>query len=675
MTQNTAAQEPSGPLQVALQHTTRLLASNPALAIEQAGEILKTVPHHPLATLLLGIAHRSVGDVGAALRALEPLSATHPRWAPAFYELGLTYLERESAEPALKALRRAVYLDPNIPDAWRIIGDQLTAQGDGQGADSAYAQHLRASTNDPRLMAAASALCEGRIPEAEYRLREHLKQFPTDVAAIRMLAEVAGRLGRYGDAEKLLTRALELAPSFHAARHNLALVLNKQNKYADSLAQIELLTAAEPRDSGHRNLKAVVLAKIGDYPQALDIYADILAKHPGQAMIWMSFAHALSSAGRTQDSIAAYRQCLALQPHNGEAYWSLANLKTFRFTEAEVAVMRALLTGSKTTEDDRAHLHFAIGKALEDAGQYADSFLNYSVGNALRLAKVGYNPDNTSILVKRSKALFTREFMAARRGYGGAAPDPIFIVGLPRAGSTLVEQILASHSLVEGTMELPNIMAIALQLGGKTARAEESAYPDVLKDLSAADCRALGEQYLAETQIQRQAGKPYFIDKMPNNFLHVGLIQLILPQAKIIDARRHPIACCFSGYKQNFAMGQRFTYSLEHIARYYRDYVELMAHYDKIVPRTVHRVVYERLVEDTEIEVRRLLHYCGLPFEDSCLRFYENDRAVRTASAQQVRKPIFREGIDQWRHFEPWLDPLKESLGDVLRRYPDTPEY
>jgi tetratricopeptide (TPR) repeat protein len=675
MTQNTAAQEPTGPLQVALQHTTRLLASNPALAIEQAGEILKAVPHHPLATLLLGIAHRTLGDCDAALKTLEPLSAAHPRWAPAFYELGLTHLERESAEPALKALRRAVYLDPNIPDAWRIIGDQLTAQGDSQGADSAYAQHLKASTNDPRLMAAASALCEGRIPEAEYRLREHLKQFPTDVAAIRMLAEVGGRLGRFGDAEKLLTRALELAPSFHAARHNLALVLNKQNKFADSLAQIEWLMAAEPRDSGHRNLKAVVLARIGDYPQALDIYADILAKHPGQAMIWMSFAHALSSAGRTQDSIAAYRRCLALRPHSGEAYWSLANLKTFRFTEPEVTVMRALLTEPKTTEDDRAQLHFALGKALEDAGQYADSFLNYSVANAMRLAKVGYNPDNTSILARRSKALFTQDFMAARRGYGSAAPDPIFIVGLPRAGSTLIEQILASHSQVEGTMELPNIMAIALQLGGKTARAEESTYPEVLQDLSAADCRALGEQYLAETRIQRQAGKPYFIDKMPNNFLYVGLIQLILPQAKIIDARRHPMACCFSGYKQNFAMGQRFTYSLEHIARYYRDYVELMAHFDRIAPGAVHRVIYERMVEDTESEVRRLLDYCGLPFEDSCLRFHENSRAVRTASAQQVRKPIFREGIDQWRHFEPWLDPLKESLGDVLHHYPDTPEY
>jgi predicted Zn-dependent protease len=670
-----SAADPTGSIEKALAHARRLLESNPLLAAEQASEILKVAPNQPVAMLLLAVARRMTGDIAEALAILERLTAAQPSWAAAHYEFGAALGDAGAPQTAVVALRRAVSLKPDLPDAWRELGDQLTVLKDGEGADAAYARHIETSNKDPRLMAAASALCEKRIPEAEYRLREHLKQFPTDVAAIRMLAEVAGRLGRYGDAETLLTRAVELSPSFHAARNNLALILNKQNKYAESLAQIELLVAAEPRDSGHRNLKAVVLAKIGDYPQALDIYADILAKHPGRAMIWMSYAHALSSAGRTQDSIAAYRRCLELEPHNGEAYWSLANLKTFRFTEAEVADMRGLLTAAKTTSDDRAHLHFAIGKALEDTRQYADSFVHYDVGNALRLAKVGYNPNNTTVLVKRSKALFTQKFMAERKDFGSSAPDPIFIVGLPRAGSTLIEQILASHSQVQGTMELPNIISMATRLGGKTPRAEESAYPDVLKDLSADDCRALGEQYLAETRIQRTSGRPYFIDKMPNNFQHVGLIRVMLPSAKIIDARRHPMACCFSGYKQNFAMGQRFTYSLESLARYYRDYVELMAHFDAVIPGAIHRVIYEHLVDDTETEVQRLLQYCGLPFEESCLRFYENDRAVRTASAQQVRKPIFREGMDQWRHFEPWLGPLKEALGEVLSLYPNTPEY
>jgi tetratricopeptide (TPR) repeat protein len=667
--------DPTGSLNTALQHATRLLEINPAMAREQAEAILQAVPGQPVATVLLGISQRLCGNHLGSLEVLESLSMALPKWPTPFYELGITLIELGRSDDALAALRRAVELHPDLPDAWRIIGDELTARGDLPAADHAYAQQIKASIQDPRLMAAAAALSTGKIPEAEHRLREHLKQFPTDVAALRMLAEVGGRLGRYVDAEALLNRALELSPSFHPARHNLALILFKQNKYAESLAQIDLLTAAEPRNSGHRNLKAVVLARIGDFPQTLELYADILSKHPGQAMIWMSYAHALASAGKSKDSVAAYRRCLKIDPHNGEAYWSLANLKTFRFGQGDIAEMRALLSHAKTTEDNRGQLHFALGKALEDTQQYADSFLHYELGNALRLAKVGYNPNDNTALVKRSKTLFTSQFMAERSGYGCPAPDPIFIVGLPRAGSTLIEQILASHSQVEGTMELPNISAIASKLGGKRFNALKSEYPEVLQGLSAEECRALGEQYLEETRIQRIAGKPLFIDKMPNNFLHAGLIRLILPNAKIIDARRHPMACCFSGFKQNFATGQRFTYSLKNLARHYCDYVELMAHIDRVMPGAVHRVFYEQMVEDTESEVRRLLHYCGLPFEESCLRFYENNRAVRTASAQQVRKPIFREGMEQWRNFEPWLGPLKESLGAVLRDYPDTPEY
>jgi tetratricopeptide (TPR) repeat protein len=671
----TAAPEQTGTLDTALRHTTRLLEANPRLAVEQSLEILKAVPDHPTATLLLGVGYRLAGDAAAALRVLGALTRGLPRWAPAFFEFGMTLLETGDTEAALAALRRAVYLQPTLPDAWRTIGDMLTAQGDKQGADKAYAQHLKAATLDPRLMAAAQALVEGQIAQAELRLREHLKEFPTDVAAIRMLAEVAGRLGRYGDAEKLLTRAVELSPSFHPARHNLALILHRQNKFSEALEQIDLLTAAEPRNSSHRNLKALVLSRIGDFPQSLQIYADVLSKHPGQAKIWLSYAHALASVGRQQEGIDAYRRCIALDPRDGAAYWSLANLKTFRFTEAELAGMRAVLSSPGLGVDDTANLHFAIGKALEDAARYENSFTHYRLGNELRLAKVGYDPAETTGLVDRSIALFTREFMGARAGLGAAAPDPIFIVGLPRAGSTLVEQILSSHSQIEGTMELPNMMAIATKLSGTKNRSERSAYPNVLAGMSAEDYAGLGERYLAETRIQRKTGRPFFIDKMPNNFLHVGLIFLTLPNAKIIDARRHPMSCCFSGYKQNFAMGQRFTYSLTHLAKYYTDYVRLMAHFDRVIPGKVHRVIYERMVEDTETEVRSLLDYCQLPFEEACLRFYESDRAVRTASSQQVRQPINRQGMDQWRHFEAWLNPLKEALGETLSRYPYTPEY
>ena len=667
-----AIAQPTGTLAAALEQTTQLLKTNPLLASEQAGEILRVIPGHPMATLLLGVARRAAGDPAAALQALEPLLAAQPNWAAAHYETGITLSALDRRPDALAALRRAIALKPDLPDAWRQIGDLLVLQGDAQGADAAYAQHIKASTQDPRLLAAAHALCENKIGHAEFLLREHLKRYPTDVAAIRMLAEVAGRLRRYQDAENLLVRCLELSPSFNAARYNYAMALYRQNRAIAALQQIDLLMASEPRNSGYRNLRAVVLANIGEYQEALEIYADVLAKHPDQSRIWMSYGHALASAGRRAESIAAYRRCIALTPALGEAYYSLANLKMFRFEDADLRAMQERLRSPELADEDRAHFHFAIGKALEDSKCFSESFDHYVKGNDLRSARVGWNPAENTALVQRSKRTFTQEFFDARRGFGAPAADPIFIVGLPRAGSTLIEQILASHSSVEGTMELPDIMAMAATLGNKRTD-QESIYPGALAQLSAPECLALGEQYLAQTRIQRKTAKPFFIDKMPNNHLHIGLIRLILPNAKIIDARRHPMACCFSAFKQNFAQGQRYSYSLENLARYYRDYVDLTAHFDRVAPGAIHRVIYEDLVNDTLREIQRLLTFCGLPFEPATLSFHENDRVVRTASSQQVRQPIFREGLDQWRHYEPWLQPLRLSLGDVLESYPAAP--
>jgi tetratricopeptide (TPR) repeat protein len=667
------AADPTGTIETALAHTGRLLQSNPQLAVEQASEILKVAPNHPVATLLLGVAQRGLGDTPAALLTLKALTDAQHRWAAAHYELGLTHSELGDHAAAILALRRAVELKPDMPDAWRALGDALTVTGDPAGADAAYASHIKASTRDPRLLAAASALVDNRIPEAESLLRAHLIRFPTDVVAIRMFAEVAARLGRYGDAETLLVRCLELAPSFIEARHNYAIVLHRLNKPAAALQQIEQLCKADPHNAGYRNLKAVVLAKVGDYAESLELFAGVLATHPHLSKIWMSYGHALSTAGREAESIEAYRRCIALTPSCGEAYWSLANLKTFRFTDGEMAAMHARLARNDLKLDERFHFHFALGKALEDARQFAESFEHYATANRLRREQISYSPEFFAELVSRSKALFTPKFFKDRAGHGAAAPDPIFIVGLPRAGSTLIEQILASHSAVEGTMELPNIIAMAGKLRARPGAGEEERYPAALAELSAAECRALGEKYIEDTRIQRKTGKPFFIDKMPNNFLHIGLIRLVLPQAKIIDARRHPMACCFSLFKQHFAKGQNFSYSLEDIGRYYRDYVDLMSHFDAVMPGRIHRVIHEALLEDTEAEIRRLLAYCGLPFESACLRFYENERAVRTASAQQVRKPISREGVDQWRNFEPWLGPLRDALGPVLQAYPGVP--
>jgi predicted Zn-dependent protease len=666
---------PVGSVEVALAHTARLLESNPLLAAEQAGEILKSAPNHPLATLLLGVAHRTAGDPRAALQVLEPLAALHSPWALAQYEMALALGALDQNTAAVAALRRAVALKPQMADAWRALADQLSASGDTAGADIAYAQNIKASTTDPRLLAAAAALCENQIPHAESLLRAHLKKYPTDVAALRMLAEVAARLGRYKDSESLLSRCLELAPSFTAARHHRIIVLHRQNKSADALREVNELLASEPRNPAYNNLKAAILARIGELSDSIDIYAGLLAEHPAQPKIWLSYGHALKTSGRERDSVAAYRKSIELQPGQGEAYWSLANLKTAQFSDADIAAMSQQLAASNVAVEDQLHLHFAMGKALEDKQEYAGSFEHYAAGNRLRRAQISYEPNEMSQHVARIKTLFSRQFFADRSNYGCAAQDPIFIVGLPRSGSTLLEQILSSHTQVEGTMELPDIAALARSLFDIGKKSQRDGYSAVLASLDAEQCRELGERYLAQTRIQRKTEAPFFIDKMPNNFAHIDLIHMALPRARVIDARRHPMACCFSGFKQHFARGQSFSYSLEDIGRYYRDYVELMAAFDEMLPGRIHRVIYESVIENTESEIRGLLDYCGLPFEAACLRFHENQRAVRTASSQQVRQPIFREGLDQWRHFEAWLNPLKLALGSVIESYPSAPKF
>ena len=664
----------TGTLEQALAHAARLLDSDPALAAEQAGAILEAIPGHPVALRLLAAAYTARGDTAEALAILQPLAGSQPNWAAAHLDLGLALGRVGRGQEAIGALRRAVALKNDLPQAWRTLGDHLMAAGEAEAADDAYAQHVRHATADPRLLGAAAALAEDRVPDAEAILRAHLKAAPTDVAAIRMFAEVAARLGRNEDALNLLERCLELAPGFHAARQNYALILHRSNQPERALAQIERLLDAEPDHPGHRNLKAVVLCRIGDYEPAIALYAELLERYPDQPKVWMSYGHALKTAGHVERAIEAYRRSLALAPSFGEVWWSLANLKTFRFAPEDAAAMQAQAARTDLSGDDRLHLEFALGKALEDAGDYARSFGHYERGNAIRRAQLHYRAEETSARVRHIRERYTSEFFAARTGSGCPERDPIFIVGLPRSGSTLIEQILSSHSQVEGTMELPEITSITRLLRGQGDADSAMPYHDALASLDAEALRALGERYLADTRIHRKTGAPLFIDKMPNNFMHLGLIHLILPNAIVIDARRHPLACCFSGFKQHFARGQSFSYSLDDLGRYYRDYLALMAHFDAVLPGRVHRVIYERMVEDTEGEVRRLLAHCGLPFEGGCLRFFENARPVRTASSEQVRRPIYREGMDQWRHYAPWLEPLEQALGPVLGYYPDVPD-
>lgn len=516
----------------------------------------------------------------------------------------------------------------------------------------------------PRLAEAAIALNENRLDVAERILKPYLKEDPFDARAVRMLAELAGRIGRWRDSETLLRRAIELAPGWTAPKANLALVLGRTGRPAEALGLLDEVFAAEPDGISHWNLKAATLGRVGDFDGAIRLYEDVLERAPAQPRVWMSYGHMLKTVGRQGEGIAAYRRAIALKPTLGEAWWSLANLKTLTFTAGDIESMRQAIASPGIADDDRFHLGFALGKAMHDSGDFDSAFGHYSAANALRRKHQLYRAGEIERLVDRCRESFTAEVFAKRSG-GCDSADPIFIVGLPRSGSTLVEQILSSHSLVEGTSELPDIPALAREMGG---------YPERLLELSEAERHDLGRDYLRRAAVQRRTGKPLFVDKLPNNWLFVPMIRLILPNAKIVDARRHPLGCCLSNFRQHFARGQAFAYDLGDLGRYYRDYARLMAHVDRVVPGAVHRVFYERMVEDTENEVRSLLAYCGLEFESACLEFHKTERAVRTPSSEQVRRPIYRDSTAEWRCYDRHLGPLKRALGPLVESYPDISE-
>jgi Flp pilus assembly protein TadD len=568
----------------------------------------------------------------------------------------------------VQALREAAQRDPANPGAWRALADACFRAGLAGEADAAYQRATLVAVNDPVLREAALALAANRLDLAERLIKPHLKAHPTDVAAIRMLAELAARIGRLEDAEALLTRALELAPEFLAARQNMAMLHLRTHRLAEALAEAQSLLEKEPDNPAFLNLEGVALARIGDYADATRRFESVLKRRPRNARTWLSYGHSLKTVGRSADSVAAYRRAIALQPALGEAWWSLANLKSIRFDAADAAAMeRALQGGIGLTDDDRMHLHFALGKAHEDAAAPAPAFRHYAAGNAVRARQLRYDPGPLEALVAAATQKLDAGFFAARQGQGDPAPDPIFIVGMPRSGSTLVEQILASHSMVEGTHELPDLEMLARRLGPGDSCYVDAGLVDALSALAPAQLAELGASYLKATRVYRKTGRSLFIDKMPNNWIFVPLIRLILPNARIVDARRGAMACCFSNFKQHFARGQAFSYRLDHLARYYTAYVRFMSHIDRVQPGAVHRVNHEDMVTDTDARIRRLLDALGLPFEPACLRFWETDRAVQTASSEQVRRPIFSDGVDQWRDFEPFLGELREGLGELAR--------
>ena len=584
------------------------------------------------------------------------------------------------AEPgaALAQARAVIEAVPTSAAAHRLAAHALRALNRETEAQAASLAAVGATIHDEAMVGAALALAEDRLPDAEPALRQRLREDATDVAAIRMLAEVAGRIGRYEDAEKLLSRALQLAPGFGAARANLATVYYKQNRFADAAETLDAVLGDDPDNPAHANLRAAALGRIGGYDEALALYEELTCRFPDHAKLWMSYGHLLKTVGRQDDSIAAYRRALDADPGLGEIWWSLANLKTIRFGAEDRAAMESALVAAEpdanARADDRLHLHFALGKAYDDAAEHEPAFRHYGAGNAIRSSQLGYRAAETSAAVDAIIATCTAEFFASRAESGDPAPDPIFILGMPRAGSTLIEQILASHSAIEGTMELPDIPALALGLG-REATDDGRRWIEALAEAPAERLAELGAAFLQRTAVQRKTAKRFYIDKLPNNWLYIAFIRLILPNAKIIDARRHPLDCCWSNFRQHYAKGQAFSYDLSDMGAYYRDYVRLVAHIDAVQPGRIHRVIHEALLDDPEAEVRALLAYLGQPFEDACMAFHSNARAVRTASSEQVRRPINRDGVGQWLPYAAWLDPLKQALGPVLDAYPGAPAH
>jgi tetratricopeptide (TPR) repeat protein len=489
-----------------------------------------------------------------------------------------------------------------------------------------------------------------------------------------MLAEIAARMGHLHDAEGMLRRALELAPGFDYARLHLATALHQLNRSGEALAELDRIASEVGRYDEAVTLRAAALGRVGGYDEAIQLYHDALERTPDNVPVLMSLGYLLRTVGRLDEAVATYRRVIELTPTYGDAWWSLANLKTVEFTDEDVGAMEAALERRDLAEDDRLHLDFALGKAFEDRADFERSFRHYEAGNAIRARQLGHVPAQVTAFVERSEQVFTRELLDSRAGLGCVAPDPIFILGMPRAGSTLVEQILASHPAIEGTSELPDIIVLARGLDPQAPGERGEAwtrYPALLADLAPEELRSLGQLYLDRTRIQRRTDRPLFLDKMPNNWVHTGFIRLILPNARIIDARRHPLACGFSNFKQHYARGQEFSYDLEHFGLYYRDYVRLMRHFDGVAPGAVHRVIHERLIADPETEVRAMLDYIGLPFDEACLRFHETRRPVRSASSEQVRRPISADSAEQWRNYDRWLGPLKTGLGPALERWED----
>ncbi|KWV90928.1 tetratricopeptide repeat-containing sulfotransferase family protein [Erythrobacter sp. YT30] len=598
--------------------------------------------------------------------AAEHLTALHsamPEYGRAWQEQGHLALARGDEAAALPAFIRATRFNPALEASWREQARLHAQAGQAAEAQAAEAQRARIAGLPRELLAVTNHLAEGRLVRAEEICRHYLRANPKNVEGMRLLAKIGIELGILDDAEFLLESAVEFSPDDVQLRLDYIDALRRRQKSAEAKEQAELLHDRDPANPLFQSRLAIECIQTGDYDRGLQLFDQVLEKLPNDPASLTSRGHALKTKGDRTEAEASYAAAIAAKPDHGDAWYALANLKTYTFSDAELAAMQAQAARGDLAFMDRVHLTFALGKGFEDRGDYEASFRHYDEGNALKRAQTRYSADAMTKELARQKEWCTAELFGKHEGAGHQAPDPIFILGLPRAGSTLLEQILASHSQIDGTLELPNILALAHRLRGR--KAGQSQYPEVLHNLSAEQLGKFGADFIENTRIHRE-GAPFFIDKMPNNFRHIGLIHLILPNAKIIDARRDPMDCCFSGFKQLFAEGQEFTYGLTEIGRYYADYVDLMEHWDRVLPGKILRVQHEDVLDDLEGQTRRMLDFLEVPFEEACLKFHQTDRAVRTASSEQVRQPINRKGQGAWKPFEPYLGDLKTALGGLV---------
>jgi tetratricopeptide (TPR) repeat protein len=672
-----SAPVPTADLRAALERATAHIDVEPQVALAVAEEILLQSPSLLPAQFVAAQALRRLGQPDAALRYLAALGGGGRRPAMVLWELAQAASEAGASDQAVAALEDLTRQEPGVATGWFLLAKELRKVGREQDAWRADLSAVHASSRDTVLLEAAVAMNEGKLDESEALLRTRAERLPDDPVGTRMLGELHWRRGDMTEALLLVEQAVLLSPGFDLAREFLVRLLMQVNRLPDALVHAETLAKSPVANFSTDLVLASVLVRLGDQQRARGIYERLLEARPDQPQVWQNLGHVLKTLGAQDEAIAAYRSAVTHQPAMGEAWWSLANLKTVKLGADDIARMLTALEtlkGGGDRQEDVFHLHFSLGKAYEDAADTVKSFHHYDLGNRLRRTMVRHDADDFAAEALATAKTFTAGFIAEMGEGGCPAEDPIFIVGLPRSGSTLVEQILSSHSAIEGTMELSEMMVIASRLQSRVDDGELPDFTAMVRSLTPADRLRLGEEYIERTRVHRKTDRPRFTDKMPNNWQHVGLIRLILPNAKIIDARRHPMSCCFSGWKQHFARGQTFTYDLTDIGRYYRDYVGLMAHYDKAAPGAVHRVIYEQMVAETEAEVRRMLYYLGLPFEAGCLEFHRNTRAVRTASSEQVRQPIYTDAVEHWKVYAPWLGPLEAALGDVATRYPLVPE-